>query len=201
MGPTFRHRHQPACENLSPAEVAALLASARSLQSAAAAGRPRPLLRGKNLGLLCDDDAQRDAMLFRRAATELGARVAHIRNSLDAGTDSQRVLDTARMLGRPAPRPGRAARSRSGRAGVRRHRAARAPDGHAGRPARWRTRERRQALLRGAGGAAQLDRLTDAAARGPRLPRVQRPALSRERAHRRRRTPAPARRSRCAGSG
>lgn len=100
MGPTLRHRHQPACENLSPAEVAALLASARSLQSAATAGRPQPLLRGKNLGLLCDDDAQRDAMLFRRAATELGARVAHIRNSLDAGTDSQRVLDTARMLGR-----------------------------------------------------------------------------------------------------
>lgn len=100
MGQTLRHRHPPACQNLSTADLAVLLASARTLQRAAADGRTQPLLRGKNLGLLCHDEAQLDAMLFRRAATELGARVAHIRNSLDEGTDAQCVLDTARMLGR-----------------------------------------------------------------------------------------------------
>jgi ornithine carbamoyltransferase len=100
MGPTLRHHDQPACEHLSPAETSALLASAGVLQRAAAAGKPQPLLRGKHVGLLCDDDAQRDALLFRQAAAELGAQVAHIRNSLSAGSSSDEIQHTARMLGR-----------------------------------------------------------------------------------------------------
>ena len=65
-----------------------------------AAGRVQPLLRGKNLGLLCADDTQPQALLFRQAASELGAHVAHIGMSLSEASDPQEVAHTARMLGR-----------------------------------------------------------------------------------------------------
>ncbi len=84
-----------------PNDVSAVLAHAQALQRAALAGRIQPMLRGKNLGLLCtaDDDAG-DAALFRRAATELGAHVAHIRASLSDLSTAQEILHTARLLGR-----------------------------------------------------------------------------------------------------
>lgn len=100
MVPTQKHLRLPACEALSPSACEALLVSARTLQQAAAAGRIQPLLRGKNLGLLCEDDAQHTAMLFRRAASELGAHVAHIRPSLSERSAAQDLHYTARMLGR-----------------------------------------------------------------------------------------------------
>jgi ornithine carbamoyltransferase len=78
----------------------ALLDQARVLQRAVAAGRAHPLLRGKNLGLLCADDTQPDALLFRQAASELGAHVAHIGMSLSEQSSTQDVLHTARLLGR-----------------------------------------------------------------------------------------------------
>ena len=62
--------------------------------------RTQPLLRGKNLGLLCEADDDGDAALFRRAAVELGAHVAHIRPSLSELSTPQEVQHTARMLGR-----------------------------------------------------------------------------------------------------
>ena len=85
---------------MSPRDVTAVLASARTLQRAAEAGKTQPLLRGKNLGLLCDADDDSDAALFRRAAVELGARVAHIRPSLSESSTPQEVQHTARILGR-----------------------------------------------------------------------------------------------------
>jgi ornithine carbamoyltransferase len=100
MGPTLKPRHFPAFATLSAAEAGAVLASARSLQRAAAAGRTQQLLRGKNLGLLCQDDTQPDAVLFRRAAVELGAHVAHVGMSLSERSTAQEVAHTARMLGR-----------------------------------------------------------------------------------------------------
>lgn len=96
----LRHHDQPACEHLSAADLAALLSSARALQRAAASGRTQPLLRGKHLGLMCDDDRQPEAELFRRAASELGAQVAHIRPSLSEQSSAGEVQHTARMLGR-----------------------------------------------------------------------------------------------------
>ena len=63
-------------------------------------GRVQPLLRGKNLGLLCADDTQPQALLFRQAASELGAHVAHIGMSLSEPSGAQEVAHTARMLGR-----------------------------------------------------------------------------------------------------
>jgi len=80
-------------------DVDTLLASARALQRAACAGTTQPLLRGRNLGLLCEADGG-EAELFRRAAAELGARVSLIRPSLSELSSPGEVRHTARMLGR-----------------------------------------------------------------------------------------------------
>jgi ornithine carbamoyltransferase len=100
MGLILTRRHFPALASLSPAEESALLASARTLQQAAVAGLTQPMLRGKNLGLLCHDDTQPEALLFRRAATELGAHVAHVAMSLSELSTALEIAHTARMLGR-----------------------------------------------------------------------------------------------------
>ena len=81
-------------------EEGALLDRARALQRAAQSGRTQPLLRGKNLGLLCADDTQPAALMFRHAAGELGAHVAHIGMSLSERSPAQDVVHTARLLGR-----------------------------------------------------------------------------------------------------
>lgn len=102
MHPSLNQAALSAFAVLSPHAVAALLADARLLQRAAQAGAARPLLRGKNLGLLCADDApgNDDAALFRRAATELGAQVAHIRPSLSERSALPEFQSAARMLSR-----------------------------------------------------------------------------------------------------
>jgi ornithine carbamoyltransferase len=100
MASTRMPHHAPAPAPLSPLDEKALLDQARTLQRAAAAGHVQPLLRGKNLGLLCADDTQPQALLFRQAASELGAHVAHIGMSLSEDSATQEVAHTARMLGR-----------------------------------------------------------------------------------------------------
>ena len=100
MGSARTPRPAPAPASLPPGDEKALLEQARSLQRASAAGRVQPLLRGKNLGLLCADDTQAQALLFRQAASELGAHVAHIGMSLSECSAAQEVTHTARMLGR-----------------------------------------------------------------------------------------------------
>lgn len=72
----------------------------RDLQRAGAGGGLQPLLRGKNLALLCSDDKKPEAQLFRRAALELGAHVAHVAISLDESSPDADVVHTARLLGR-----------------------------------------------------------------------------------------------------
>jgi ornithine carbamoyltransferase len=102
MHPSLNQAALSAFAILSPHAVTALLADARMLQRAAQAGTLRPMLRGKNLGLLCAVGAagNEDAALFRRAATELGAQVAHIRPSLSARSALPEFQSAARMLGR-----------------------------------------------------------------------------------------------------
>jgi ornithine carbamoyltransferase len=100
MGSVRPSSHDPALALFSPIDEKALLDQARTLQRSAAAGRVQPLLRGKNLGLLCADDTQAQALLFRQAASELGAHVAHIGMSLSEHSSAQEVAHTARMLGR-----------------------------------------------------------------------------------------------------
>ncbi|HSI49436.1 MAG TPA: ornithine carbamoyltransferase [Ideonella sp.] len=90
-------------ETLPPARLAALLASARSLQQAAAAGAlPQPL-RGLNLGLLCEDSAADPASgagLLRHAALALGAQVALVRPSQWQTGRPEDLQPTLRLLGR-----------------------------------------------------------------------------------------------------
>jgi ornithine carbamoyltransferase len=100
MTPSLRQRQLPACSRLTAAETAAVLSSAESLQRADAAGRPKPLLRGRNLALLCRDVDQPDALLFRRAALELGAHVSHVAVGLNENSSSSDVAHTARLLAR-----------------------------------------------------------------------------------------------------
>lgn len=84
----------------SAADEQAWLEQARTLQRAARAGRAQLLLRGRNLGLLCDDDTRPAAVLFRASASGLGAHVAHIGMSLSERSSAQDVVRTARLLGR-----------------------------------------------------------------------------------------------------
>lgn len=85
---------------MSAADVDAVLSQARALQGAAAKGTVQALLRGKNLGLLCDNEGAAEAVLFRRSALELGALVSYIRPSLSEQSAPGDVQHTARMLGR-----------------------------------------------------------------------------------------------------
>ena len=84
----------------SPADERAWLEQARSLQRATLDGHAPLLLRGKNLGLLCDDDTRPAAVLFRASASALGAHVAHIGMDLGERSPAQEVARTAQLLGR-----------------------------------------------------------------------------------------------------
>jgi ornithine carbamoyltransferase len=102
MNPSLRQAGLHDFANLSAHDVAAVLTDAQGLQRAALHGAAQPLLRGKNLGLLCEsqDAEDSDAALFRRAAVELGARVAQVRPSLLEHSAVHELQHTARMLGR-----------------------------------------------------------------------------------------------------
>ena len=104
MHTTLSHHGRLAFDPIAPRDVAFVLDNARALQRAAQVGDLRALLRGRKFGLMCeidnDKDSASDAALFRRAAGELGAHVAHIRPSLTELSTPQEVLQTARMLGR-----------------------------------------------------------------------------------------------------
>ena len=95
-----RHGHPLDLVSLSHQDTNVLLARARALQRAGRAGTLQLLLRGKNLGLLCESADSDDAELFRRAGLTLGANVAHVRPSLSAQSSPNEVQLTARMLGR-----------------------------------------------------------------------------------------------------
>src|SRR5438105_1625953 len=99
MLPLIDHPHPLDFERLSPHDASVVLANARALRRAAQAGATQPLLRGKNLALLCETDDASSA-LFRRAAVELGAHVAQIRPSLSKLSTPKDVESTARVLGR-----------------------------------------------------------------------------------------------------
>lgn len=82
------------------AEPGSVRAQAQALLQAALAGETHPLLKDRKLGLLCEDGQAELALLFRRAASGLGAHVAHVRPSLSNLSNPQEVQHTARMLGR-----------------------------------------------------------------------------------------------------
>jgi ornithine carbamoyltransferase len=79
-------------------EERALVEQADVLRRAFADGRSLPLLRGRNLGLLCPDANTPEARLFREAAGALGAQVAHIRADAIGNGGDRDLASTARML-------------------------------------------------------------------------------------------------------
>jgi len=96
----LKHRALTGFEDLSPHEMNVVLHAARTLQTAARAGAVKPLLRGRNIALMAESIEDRPGRLFCRAATELGAHVAHIRPSLSQLATPAEVRHTARILGR-----------------------------------------------------------------------------------------------------
>lgn len=89
--PVLPHRSVWSIDGLSRADLLALLEGAGRLKQAACAGKLPLPLRGKNLALLGD---VRDELL-RRAATELGAKVAFL-----SAAGSHGLNGSARLLGR-----------------------------------------------------------------------------------------------------
>ena len=85
---------------LSPGDLALVLANARLLEDKTSPLERQGLLRGKNLALICAAANDDDALLFQRAALDLGAHVAHIRPDLSEPSTSAVFKHTARMLGR-----------------------------------------------------------------------------------------------------
>jgi ornithine carbamoyltransferase len=87
-------------EHLSSGDCAALLDNARLLQRASEPCQTKALLRGKKLALLCESEEDAEALLFRNAASELGAHVSHVRPRLSHLSAPGELQHTARMLGR-----------------------------------------------------------------------------------------------------
>jgi ornithine carbamoyltransferase len=95
---------------LSPVDAAAILDTARELLRASSQGRSNAALKGKQLGLMCANDASGDlfkadpengdAAFFRLAATRLGAHVARIRPRLNNSSSAFELRRLALMLGR-----------------------------------------------------------------------------------------------------
>ena len=100
MHTTLSHHGVLAFDPIAPLDASFVLDHARALQLAARAGDMRAPLRGRKFGLICEADESGDAALFRRAAVELGAHVAHIRSSPAELSTPQDVQHIARMLGR-----------------------------------------------------------------------------------------------------
>jgi len=85
---------------LSPGDLELVLGNARLLEGRTSPLERQSLLRGKNLALICAAANDADALLFQRAALDLGAHVAHIRPDLSEPSTSAVFKHTARMLGR-----------------------------------------------------------------------------------------------------
>ncbi|WP_177219003.1 ornithine carbamoyltransferase [Polaromonas sp. OV174] len=88
---------------LPPEYARAILANALALQRQAAKGAVLPLLKGRNFALLYSSEADAAQALFHRAATELGAQVAHLRfdpSDLSVLAVPQEAQKTAQVLGR-----------------------------------------------------------------------------------------------------
>jgi ornithine carbamoyltransferase len=87
-------------DRLSPGDLALVLANARLLEVSTSPLERQNLLRGKNLALICASADDTDALLFQRAALDLGAHLAYIRPDLSEPSTSAVFKHTARMLGR-----------------------------------------------------------------------------------------------------
>ena len=80
--------------------MAALEATVAVLKANAVTGTNQSALRGRNIGILCDDPQRPEVFLLQRAASELGARVALVRAGLDDAQGLPGGEQTGRVLGR-----------------------------------------------------------------------------------------------------
>ena len=96
----LNHRSLWSLDNLSSADVLALLDTASSLKKATQEGHPQRPLRGKNIAVMCESPSDPALASFTAAAAALGAQVAHIRPSSSRITQSAASHDTAVVLGR-----------------------------------------------------------------------------------------------------
>lgn len=60
----------------------------------------RAVLKGKEIGLLCDDPSRPEALVAYRAAIELGAHVSLVRPRFEELGETDAMREAARMLGR-----------------------------------------------------------------------------------------------------
>ncbi len=102
MNPSSVPAHPVVADPLAAGSLAAMLAAARALQAAQLGGATRPSLKGRIFAVLCaaEQDDRLEIAIIDHAATELGARVAHIRPHLSERSDPHTVELTAHMLGR-----------------------------------------------------------------------------------------------------
>lgn len=70
------------------------------LKANALTGASQPLLRGRNIGILCEESQRPEVFLLQRAATDLGARVSLVRSGLKEHDASLAVDKTGQVLGR-----------------------------------------------------------------------------------------------------
>jgi ornithine carbamoyltransferase len=96
----LNHRSLWSLDNLSSTDVSTLLNAANALKQASEDGRPQPLLRGKNIAVMCESRANPALQGFTTAAAALGAQVSHIRPSSSHITQPNESHDTAVVLGR-----------------------------------------------------------------------------------------------------
>jgi ornithine carbamoyltransferase len=96
----LNHRSLWSLDNLSGADVSALLDTACALKKATQAGRPPRPLRGKNIAVMCESPTDPALKDFTDAAHALGAQVAHIRPSSSRITQPSESHETAVVLGR-----------------------------------------------------------------------------------------------------
>jgi ornithine carbamoyltransferase len=92
---------QPAPPESAAADSASPIAAAlaRLKANALASGGSRPL-RGRNIGILCEDPHQADARTLQDAAGDLGARVSLVHSNLHGEIGQRPLADTARVLER-----------------------------------------------------------------------------------------------------
>jgi len=91
---------RPAIDALSARQAAELVEHARALMRGAGGPAGTGPLQGKYLGLVCASPDAADAILFQRAATELGASVTVIRADAVASSPLAEMQNTGRVLAR-----------------------------------------------------------------------------------------------------
>lgn len=84
--------------DLSGREVDAILALAQKLKKEQKAGRPRPLLRGKTLGMIFQKPSTRTRVSFEVGMFQLGGHAVHLSASEIQLARGETIEDTARTL-------------------------------------------------------------------------------------------------------